>query len=131
MTRMREKTRMVLAQIDDPGEAVYLLMSGMANQMHAHDCGTGAPIAAVALEASNASERLRKACSAGYQGMQDVIMAKLVMSGFSAERAQKLATTAVAAFEGAVILARTHQRPSTILNVAAEIRTIIQNSSRD
>ena len=126
MDVMATWTRRFLGEIDDPIEAIHAMIMEMSRQSAQNGCGAGAPIAAVALEASNTSERIRKACANGYQGLQDVIAAKLVMGGFSAEKANSLATTINAAIEGAMILSRTTQDASILVNVANDMKTLVQ-----
>lgn len=118
-----------LSQIDDPAEAIHAMIVDISQKIAQQSCGTGAPIAAVALEASNTSERIRKACADGYQGLQDVIAAKLVMGGFATEKAASLAITINAAIEGAMILARTKQDASILVNVANDVKTLLQSAS--
>lgn len=130
MRQMADHTRHFLGQIDDPVEAIHALIMDMVQRMLQENCCSGAPIAAVALEASNTSERLRKACADGYQGLQDVFAAKLVMGGFSAEKAASLATTINASIEGAVILSRTKQDAQILANVAHDMKALLQNTSK-
>lgn len=126
MKAMAEWSRRVLSEIEDPIEAIHSMIMEMSQQSSENQCSVGAPIAAVALEASNTSERIRNACADGYQGLQDVIAAKLVMGGFSAEKANSLATTINAAIEGAMILSRTTQNASILVNVANDMKTLVQ-----
>lgn len=128
MDEMAAWTRRFLGEIDDPIEAIYAMIMEMAQQSAQNGCGAGAPIAAVALEASNTSERIRNACAVGYQGLQDVIAAKLVMGGFTAERANSLATTINAAIEGGMILSRTKQDANILVKVANDIKTLLQTT---
>ena len=68
MIEMADHARQLLSQVDDPAEAIHVLIHHLAEMTQQHACGKGAPIAAVALEASNYSEPLRQACAAGYDG---------------------------------------------------------------
>jgi TetR/AcrR family transcriptional repressor of lmrAB and yxaGH operons len=130
MKAMAAHTRQFLGQIDDPVEAIHALIVDISQKIAQQSCGTGAPIAAVALEASNTSERIRKACADGYQGLQDVIAAKLVMGGFSAEKAATLAGTINASIEGAIIISRTKQDVTSLVNVANDMKTLLQIASK-
>ena len=130
MNAMADYTRYFLGEIDDPAEAIHAMIVDISRKMAQQGCCTGAPIAAVALEASNTSERIRKACMTGYQGLQDVLAAKLVMGGFSAERAAALATTINASIEGAMIISRTKQDAQILVNVANDIKTLLQSASQ-
>lgn len=131
MDEMAAWTRRFLGEIDDPIEAIYAMIVHMSVQSSQSGCADGAPIAAVALEASNTSERIRSACAAGYQGLQDVLAAKLVMGGFSGEKAAGLASTINAAIEGAMIISRTKQDATILVNVANDMRTLLQSARQE
>ncbi len=131
--RMREMAghaRYLLSQIDDPAEAIHALIYHLAEMTQQQSCGTGAPIAAVALEASNSSEKLRQACAVGYDGLEAVFAAKLVMSGYSAENAAKLASIINASIEGATILVRTKQDTTALFHIADAMKIVVQSTPK-
>ena len=130
MAEMANHMRHVLSQIDDPAEAIHAMIRHFAESIQRQSCGTGAPIAAVALEASNSSEPLRQACAAGYDGLQAVLAAKLVMSGYSAENAAKLASIIYAAIEGATVLVRTKQDATVLFDIADAMKIVVQNTPK-
>ena len=130
MRRIAEHARRILGQIDDPAEAIYALICHLGKGVQQNKCNTGAPTAAVALEASNSNERLRKACAAGYDGLQAVYAAKLVMGGYSAENAAKLASIITASIEGAMILSRTRRDATVLFHVADAMKTLVQNTPK-
>ncbi|MEM7800562.1 MAG: helix-turn-helix domain-containing protein [Chloroflexota bacterium] len=119
-----------LKQVDDPAEAIFSMINMASQKIVEQGYCTGAPIAAVALETSNSNERIRQACAHGYQGLQDVIVAKLVLSGFSAQKASALAATIVASMEGAMILSRTQQNGKILAQVADQMKILIQTASK-
>lgn len=121
-----EGTRQFLSQTEDPAEAIYSMISQAAQMMTAHGCQRGAPIAVVALEASNTNERIRKACAEGYQALQEVLKAKLVMGGYSAENATALAVTINSAMEGAMVLSRAQQSAESLQHVASQMKRLIE-----
>lgn len=130
MKEMANQLRQLLSQIDDPAEAIHATFRHFGESMQQQGCNTGAPIAAVALEASNSSEPLRKACAAGYNGLEAVWAAKLVMGGYSAENAAKLASILNASTEGAMILVRTRQDPTVLFHLADSMKTIVQSTPK-
>jgi TetR/AcrR family transcriptional repressor of lmrAB and yxaGH operons len=123
--QMSEWMRHLLAASDDPAEAIYQAIVGMANHLEGGGCKGGAPIAAVALETAGCSERLRQASELAYQALTAPIQEKLLAGGFSAERATALALTVNATIEGAVILSRTQKSSAPLRIVAGEIRTLL------
>lgn len=130
MAQMADWSRRFLSAFDDPVEAIHAMITHMAQQMAAGGCCAGAPIAAVALEATNTSERIRDACALGYRGLQQVMVESLQAGGFSAENAATLATTINAAIEGAMILSRTRQNATPLFNVAASMKLLMQATER-
>ena len=128
MSEVAEHKRRFLEQIDDPIEAIYTMLMRASQRLLESECSHGAPIATIALEASNKSERIRQACATGYQKSEDVYAAKLVMGGFSAEKAARLASTINAAMEGGIILARTKQDATILANVANDMKMLLQSA---
>ncbi|MEU5878037.1 TetR family transcriptional regulator C-terminal domain-containing protein [Spirillospora sp. NPDC047279] len=68
--------------------------------------GDGCPIATVALEVASTSEPLRHACAEVFASWEAVFARRLAGAGLAEERAADLATYALAAFEGAIVLSR-------------------------
>lgn len=128
MRKVVDVWRQVLSKIEDPVDAVYQLILKMAQVMEESGCDGGAPIATVALEASNSSERLRQACADGYQQAQDVLAAKLIMGGFATEQATSLAAIINASIEGAMILSRASQDVTVMRIVAENIRVLLETT---
>ena len=126
MKSMSEWLRQFLSNIEDPIEAIHAMIMEMSRQSAQNQCSAGAPIAAVALEASNMSERIRNACADGYQGLEDVFVAKMIMGGFPADKAKSLATTINASIEGAMIISRTKQDANILANVADDMKTLME-----
>lgn len=128
MKAMADSLRQFLSKIEDPIEAIHGMIMEMSRHSAQNQCTTGAPIAAVALEASNTSERIRNACAIGYQGLEDVFAAKLVMGGFPTDKAKSLATTINASIEGAMIVSRTKQDATILANVADDMKTLMETA---
>ncbi|MFG1999303.1 TetR/AcrR family transcriptional regulator [Spirillospora sp. NPDC048911] len=69
--------------------------------------GDGCPIATVAMEVASTSEPLRHACAEVFSSWEAAFARGLEGAGIPRERAEELATYALAAFEGAIVLSRT------------------------
>ncbi|MBK8434542.1 MAG: TetR/AcrR family transcriptional regulator [Chloroflexi bacterium] len=126
--RMVAHARQALAAVADPAEAVYQMIVGIAHHAADSGCQGGAPLAAVALEASATSERLRTVCREGYAALAVPFAEKLVGAGLPPARAERLGVFITAALEGAVILTRVQQDPAALTAVAEEIRLLIQQA---
>jgi TetR/AcrR family transcriptional regulator, lmrAB and yxaGH operons repressor len=88
----------------------------------------GCPVATVALDAAAESEPIRAACAAAYASWQDVLVGFLERQGVSPERAPGLATTVLAAVEGALLLAKTRRDVTPLRQVAADLRVLIEGA---
>ena len=128
MKKVEDVWRNFLNEIEDPVDAIYELILVMAQIIENSGCDGGAPIATVALEASNSSERLRKACADGYQRPEDVLATKLVMGGFSTEQATSLAATINASIEGAMIISRARQDVTVLRGVAEHLKVLLETT---
>lgn len=111
-----------LARHEDPAEALYHFLLGLAEHVQASECHGGAPIATVALETAGHSNRLTVACQAAYGKYQQAFAARFVLSGFTPERAEQLATLIVASIEGGIILSRTRRSAAPLQQIAVDLR---------
>ena len=124
---MAEYTRQYLEQFNDPIEAICALIVEISRNISKTNCNTGAPIAAVALEASTSSERIREACADGYSRLEEVIAEKLASGEFSTEEAAALATTINASIEGATIVSRVTRDPEVLVKLANHTKLLLQS----
>ena len=119
-----------MAGYADPVQAIDGFLHGMIDAMTGNDfCGT-APLAAVALDSFGGSERLRAATTASYEELRRPFLEILLKGGIAAERANSLATTILAAVEGAVILARSRQSTAPLQAIRHELCILIENAYR-
>ena len=116
---MAEHIRAVLAQIDEPKEAIYQLIQIMIANLLKRNFTTGAPVAGVAMEASNASEVLREACHEVYNLVSQPLKSKL-SEVYDEGKADSLAIAILAALEGALVMAYT-SRSARPLEAVAEM----------
>ncbi len=123
--RMRSFTATILSEIEDAVEAVDRVVERLIEFFSVSEHCGGAPLAAVALETSASSARLRTTCADAYKGLIDAFAQKLTQAGYPLQQAQALATTIVASIEGAVILSRTQQSTSPMEQVRAALRTLL------
>lgn len=123
---VEQHVRRELAAYDDPAEAVEQMLGKMAAKVGEADCRQGLHIAAVAIETAGSSDRLRQACHDAYAAWQDAFAEKLLASGVEEAEAAALATTIVAAIEGAIIMTRTAQDTTPLREVARLLGTLIR-----
>jgi TetR/AcrR family transcriptional regulator, lmrAB and yxaGH operons repressor len=109
-----------LSQAGSLDEALELL----AHNLIESDFKDGCPIATVALDAAADSEQIRHACDEAYRSWEKVIADFLARHGV--EDSQALATTVLAAIEGALLLARTRKDLTPLTQVGKHLKLLVQ-----
>jgi TetR/AcrR family transcriptional repressor of lmrAB and yxaGH operons len=120
-----ERIRTQLAAKADASDAIGAFLTALARAIEMTEYRGGGPIATVAIETANRSERLRAACNTAYRAWQAAFAEKLVTSGYDPHRARQLATLIIAAIEGAVILCRTEHSAAPMEQVADAIALLL------
>ncbi|MCB1413818.1 MAG: TetR family transcriptional regulator [Xanthobacteraceae bacterium] len=86
----------------------------------------GSPIATVLLEAAPDSREISAAGREVFAGLRDTIAGRLVADGFGRAEARRRALMAVAAIEGALILARTERSAAPIEDVGRALAAALR-----
>jgi TetR/AcrR family transcriptional repressor of lmrAB and yxaGH operons len=125
---MATQSRRMLALSEDPVQAIGAFFDGLIAYFEsAHYCG-GAPLAAVALETSGSSERLRQACSDAYALLKEPFREALLKGGYAPGRAETLSTLINATIEGGVVLARAERSTAPLHQVRDEVLRLLSAS---
>lgn len=90
----------------------------------------GCPIATTILELAPAMETVTAAGKAVFEDWVSVFASALERDGVDPARAASLARTAIAAFQGALILARTARNETAVADATAEIANLFESVSR-
>lgn len=109
--------------------AVRAIAAALGEVLTQSDFRDGCPISTVALEASAESGSIREACAEGYGAWLAVIARRLRADGIADDVAAELATVAVSAIEGALVLARVQQDITPLHQVAARIAALIEEAT--
>ncbi len=99
--------------------AIRAMFAFMADRLERSEWVDGCAIGTPALDGSSDSARIRAACDSAFTAMIDAVAAALVRRGTSRPGARDLATTIVATYEGAMMLARV-QHSRAPMKAAAE-----------
>ena len=105
---------------DPPSTGVLRYFNAAADNLAGSDFADGCAVGTVALEAANASERIRLVCAEVFATWRRVVADALAGSGIPDEKALDLATQFLIALEGALILSRA-QRDDGVLRRAGEV----------
>lgn len=108
-----------LEQVGSLDEALELL----GQRLIESDFQDGCPIATVALDAAGQSEQIRAACDQAYLSWEQVIAGFLAGQGIKG--AEALATTVLAAIEGALLLAKTRKDVTPLRQVGEHLNLLV------
>jgi TetR/AcrR family transcriptional repressor of lmrAB and yxaGH operons len=95
-----------LAGAPDAATAVERWFTAAGRNLIASQFECGCPVATVALETATSAPALGEACAVAFRAWQDRLAEALRDAGVAAERSAELSCQAVAALEGALLLAR-------------------------
>lgn len=123
--RICEALRGVFAATRDIGEAVTQILSLLALQLQASDFTLGCPVAPVALEQVEGA-LLTDAVRSAYDSWHAVILARLLEEGHAPARAQSLATFALSAIEGALLLSKVRRDVAPMTDTAKELAALVR-----
>lgn len=122
----QQRIREVLAQYNDPIEAVRQMILGMAQHMKTMACeGGGNPLVAVAMETANTSENLRRVCENAYESWRKAVEDKFLAGGYSPEKAENYSNLISFAIEGAMIRSRLSRDTKYLESVAETLATLL------
>jgi TetR/AcrR family transcriptional repressor of lmrAB and yxaGH operons len=115
----------ILTDAPDPATGIDRAVDALASFLAGSDFQRGCPLATVALDAAAASEPIRAACADGYASWHSVLAGYFAAQGLAGERADELATIALAAIEGGLLLARTRRDLAPLRAVATHLHATL------
>ena len=104
-------------------EVVDVLVSGLRDALVASDFSAGCAVAAVTLDLRSGEDALHGSVSEAFARWRQVLAATFATAGATPAQARRLAAFAVAATEGALILARAERSVQPLDDVSTELRT--------
>ncbi|HUJ57856.1 MAG TPA: TetR/AcrR family transcriptional regulator [Kofleriaceae bacterium] len=120
----RARIESVLARAPNLGVAVDEVCKLLADDLAASGYEHGCPVAAVALEAPATSDTIRQAVEAHYTEWRELIVDRLATTAVAREPARQLAVFALAAIEGALLLAKAQRSRDPLITVGAMLRAM-------
>ena len=97
-------TKMAEEANHDAAELVRLFCNYFIEDMRQSDFQRGCPIALTTLDAAASVDAIQMQVDVGYRWMIDLVKTLLMRKGIEPERAQTLATVAISAIEGALVV---------------------------
>lgn len=120
--------RMISQASGDVFATTATVFDVMAEQLVASDWTDGCPVGTPALDGGSDVERVRIACVSAFESMAQSFADLLVELGLSVRESHELATTVVAAYEGATILARVRRSDEPLHTVSTAMARLIRLS---
>ena len=108
----------------EPGRALARFAAAWRELLRRSDYGAGCAILAATLEGDRLPE-VRDAAGAAFRSWQKLLADSLAQHGVPRARARSLATLAIAAIEGAVVLARAERSSAPLERVAGELEALV------
>lgn len=121
----------MIAACADDGDAVVTLRRFIrlwGQGLEASGYEAGCPLVAVTTAASADEPGLRAAAAEAFAAWHDALAACLRDGGLSRARARRLATTIIAAVEGAVVLCRAQHSGQPLKDVGAELEPLLREA---
>jgi TetR/AcrR family transcriptional regulator, lmrAB and yxaGH operons repressor len=109
---------------DDPAQAVQVFIDQWKTALHESHSQAGCPIVAAILGRADAPAAAQAAADA-VADWQTILADRLVRAGADRDNARSLATLAIAAIEGAVVLALASQSPDALDDVGHHLIELI------
>jgi len=108
----------VVAAATSPGDAVRRIAASEARQLARSGFERGCPIATVTLEMASRSEPIQRAADEAFESWAAPLATMLSAGGVADAEAAALARWAIAALEGALVLARAARDESLVTSLA-------------
>ncbi|WP_280251875.1 TetR/AcrR family transcriptional regulator [Nocardia abscessus] len=120
--------RMIRQAPTDVFATMATLFEFMVGKLADSQWTDGCPIGTPALDGGSDVEAVRSACVSAFDTMEQAFAGLLAELGLGGQEAAELATTVVAAYEGATILARIRQTDAPLRTVAKSMERLIRST---
>jgi TetR/AcrR family transcriptional repressor of lmrAB and yxaGH operons len=121
----REAVLAVVTASPNPLRAIRNVCELLATRLETSGFQDGCPVATIALEAAPTSDLIHEATHEAYRTWQGIIEGRMRALGVPAARAERLATTVLAAIEGALVLAKASRSGEPLRRVGTELETLL------
>jgi TetR/AcrR family transcriptional regulator, lmrAB and yxaGH operons repressor len=119
--QLRGAIASIMGSDEDLGAALGRLVDALAHGLESSGFQDGCPIATVTLEAATRSEAMRTAAATVFESWLQALQEGFMAGGLDAAAARRRALLALAAIEGALILARARRDLEPLAAVREEL----------
>lgn len=128
--RVVETLSALTARTRSAGQLIKAHAELLAGWMEQSGFRDGSPTTTILLETAPADPAITKAGRDSFDAWRAVLSARLVQDGLTPRRAERLATLAIAALDGALVQARVERSGAPILTAAEELDRLIKQDIR-
>lgn len=118
-----------LEQFSDPVKAIQVHIEKIAKLITNEEKTQDFSISLLALETYSSSECLRKACELAFTSFENMYVEKLILGGFTEEKAQELSMVIQSMIEGAITISLTKKSGTPLLAVAKQLSVLLSKSA--
>ena len=126
--RVAGAIRATLQYIDDPGDVARAIAGALGRQLIDSNYVAGCPIATVALEIPPNAGAIIAAVGEAFASWEILLAERLVGHGRTPEAAARLASFAMSAIEGALLLSRAHRNIEPLTIAADELAELLKGN---
>ncbi|MEU9997262.1 TetR/AcrR family transcriptional regulator [Streptomyces sp. NPDC050848] len=119
--------REALESTDDPAEAMMSCARQLAEGLRESGWTDGCPITAAALETLGTDSEIQQTCAVALREWEQLVSDKLLRCGFTTEDARELATTVIAALEGAEVTAQVSRSEEPLHTVGRQLARLVRS----
>jgi len=127
---LADELRVALADSAGPADGLAAVARILGSRLTESGFRAGSPVATVALDAAGDSEPIRAACARAYSSWGELLAGRLDAWGVPEQHRESLATTVIAALEGALLLARVKRDLAPLHEAAERIGDLVANECR-
>lgn len=113
----------------DPVATISAFVAGWEQHLREYEFRAGCAIAAVMGESQHEAPQLADAAAAAFSRWRAILAGSLNRAGVPPTRGQQLATLAVSAVEGAVVLARAERSTNPLKEVGRELQALFADAA--
>jgi AcrR family transcriptional regulator len=106
-------------------DGIDRIFGGVADALEENDFIDVCPIGTVAGEVASSDERLRHAADGVFTAWTEAIASRLRAAGVRRPEAERLATTVIAALEGAIVVARCRRDADLLRDAGGHVRDLV------
>lgn len=129
ITEVLEQLLDGLFAAEPPDRAVRAMFDYMAGRLEESDWSAGCPVGTPAQDGADDSALVRQACWDSFTTMIDAVARGLEASGLAPQPAHALATTVIASYEGATMLARVQRSVAPLESARDAMVTLLHAAS--